>query len=82
MHDGSLATLRDVIDHYNAIQVPTTQPERADFLNGLDNRLDGGPGNNGQRLNLTDAQKDQLEAFMMTLTGSSIYTDTKLSDPF
>ncbi len=80
MHDGSLATIRDVIDHYDSIQAPTTEPPRAEFLNTLDNRLT--QGNNPQNLNLTDAEKDQLEAFLLTLTGVSIYTDAKLSDPF
>jgi len=80
MHDGSLATIRDVIDHYDDIQAPTTEPPLSDFLNTLDNRLID--GNTPQQLNLTDAEKDQLEAFLLTLTGVSIYTDPKLSDPF
>lgn len=80
MHDGSLATLRDVIDHYDAIQEPTTEPPLSEWRNTIDNRLF--PGGNPQNLNLTDTEKDQLEAFMLTLTGSSIYTDEKLSDPF
>ena len=80
MHDGSLATLRDVIDHYDDIQAPTTEPPLSEFLNTLDNRLiqNGNP----QNLNLTDVEKDQLEAFLLTLTGVSIYADPKLSDPF
>lgn len=80
MHDGSLPTLRDVIDHYNAIQEPANDPPLSEFRNTIDNRLF--PGGNPQRLNLTENQKDQLEAFLLTLTGVSIYTDTKLSDPF
>lgn len=80
MHDGSLATLRDVIEHYNAIQEPMTEPPLSDFRATLDNRLQ--PGGNPQRLNLTETEKDQLEAFLLTLTGESIYTDEKLSDPF
>ncbi|MEL6857206.1 MAG: cytochrome c peroxidase [Pseudomonadota bacterium] len=80
MHDGSLATLRAVIDHYDAIQAPTSEPPLSDWRATLDNRLM--PGGNPQRLNLTETEKDQLEAFMLTLTGSSIYTDPKLSDPF
>ena len=80
MHDGSLATIRAVIDHYDAIQAPTSEPPLSDWLDTLDNRLM--PGGNPQRLNLTEAEKDQLEAFLLTLTGSSIYTDPKLSDPF
>ncbi len=80
MHDGSLATIRDVIDHYDDIQAPASEPPRAEFLNTLDNRLT--QGGNPQDLNLTNAEKDQLEAFLLTLTGVSIYTDPKLSDPF
>lgn len=80
MHDGSLATLRAVIDHYDDIQAPTSEPPLTDFLNTLDNRLT--QNGNPQNLNLTDTEKDQLEAFMLTLTGVSIYTDEKLSDPF
>ncbi|MBO6687251.1 MAG: cytochrome-c peroxidase [Henriciella sp.] len=80
MHDGSLATIRDVIDHYDNIQAPTTEPPLTEFLNTLDNRLT--QNGNPQNLNLTDNEKDQLEAFLLTLTGVSIYSDAKLSDPF
>lgn len=80
MHDGSLATIRAVIDHYDAIQEPTSEPPLSEWRATIDNRLF--PGGNPQRLNLTEAEKDQLEAFLLTLTGSSIYTDPKLSDPF
>lgn len=80
MHDGSLATIREMIDHYDNIPVPTNEPPRSEFLNTLDLRL----AENGQPrpLNLTEAEKAQLEAFMLTLTGVSIYSDEKLSDPF
>ena len=80
MHDGSLATLRDVIEHYNAIQEPATEPPLSQFRATLDNRLT--QGGNPQQLNLTETEKDQLEAFLLTLTGEGIYTDEKLSDPF
>lgn len=80
MHDGSLATIRAVIDHYDAVQQPTSEPPLSDWRDTIDNRLL--PGGNPQRLNLTETEKDQLEAFLLTLTGSSIYTDPKLSDPF
>ena len=80
MHDGSLATLRDVIEHYNAIQEPASEPPLSDWRASLDNRLT--QGGNPQRLNLTETEKVQLEAFMLTLTGSGVYTDPKLSDPF
>jgi cytochrome c peroxidase len=77
MHDASLPTLLSVINHYNTIPAVVT---------GIDPRLTrpGGPGNppQPQRLNLTTQQKTDLEAFLRTLTGSSIYTDEKFSSPF
>ena len=78
MHDGSLMTLLDVINHYDRI---TIEPNN----NNLDNRLrGGGRGGNGQgqNLQLTDAEKNALVAFLGTLTGSAIYTDEKWSSPF
>lgn len=77
MHDASLPTLLSVINHYNTIPALVT---------GLDPRLrrPGGPGapQSPQRLNLTDQQKADLEAFLRTLTGNSIYSDEKYSSPF
>jgi len=74
MHDGSLATLLAVIDHYNAI------PDDPANTN-LDNRLNP-PGPGAQELNLTNDQKDALEAFLRTLTGTDVYTNDIWSDPF
>jgi cytochrome c peroxidase len=51
MHDGSMATLWDVIDHYNKGGIPNPY-------------LDGGI----QRLGLTEAEIDDLVAFLFTLT--------------
>jgi len=70
MHTGAL-TIREVIDHYDAI--PEITPN-------LDQRLirNGQP----QRLNLTEQEKLDLEAFMKTLSGTNVYTDPKWSDPF
>jgi len=57
MHDGSLATLRDVIVHYNNGGVTVETDPVNDFLSG------------GIRpLNLTDAEIDDLVAFMEALT--------------
>ena len=39
-------------------------------------------GGNGQNLDLTDQEKAALVAFLKTLSGSSIYTDERWSDPF
>jgi len=72
MHDASFATLARVIDHYNLIP--------GDNAN-LDPRLRR-PGGATQSLNLTQQQKDELVAFLRTLTGSAVYTDARWSDPF
>jgi cytochrome c peroxidase len=80
MHDGSLATLLDVVNHYDEIVAPADAAARQQFLATIDNRLR--PGGNLQNLNLSDTQKDQLVAFLNTLSGSEVYTDTKWSDPF
>ena len=78
MHDGSFNSLMEVIEHYNDITFnPAINPL-------LDQRLIGPPGGGGQgqNLNLTDNEKQALEAFLMTLTGSNIYTNPMYSDPF
>jgi cytochrome c peroxidase len=71
MHDGRFATLEQVVEHYNS-----------GIQNGpaLDNRLRQGP--NPQRLNLTEADKAALVAFMRTLTDTALMTDARFSDPF
>lgn len=74
MHDGSFTSLLDVIDLYDDIPVVAANTN-------LDNRLNG-QGNQGQNLNLTDAEKDALVAFLGTLTGVDVYTNAKWSDPF
>lgn len=71
MHNGAFTTLAQVINHYNAIPGDNTN---------LDPRLRR-PGG-VQNLNLSQAQKDALAAFLATLTGSSVYTDERWSDPF
>lgn len=79
MHDGSMGTLLDVINHFN--EIPMISP-------GLDRRLagapprPGGPPQQAQRLNLSETEKEALVSFLETLAGSSIYTDEKWSSPF
>lgn len=59
MHDGSLKTLKDVVIHYNNGGVTPAGAKVNDFLSG------------GIRpLNLTDAQIDDLVAFMESLTSA------------
>ena len=72
MHNGAFATLAAVINHYNTIP--------GDNAN-LDNRLRR-PGGAVQNLNLSQIQKDNLAAFLLTLTGTAVYTDERWSDPF
>jgi cytochrome c peroxidase len=73
MHDGRFATLREVIDHYDhGIQ---DSPNLDLFLRDLNS---GAP----MRLNLTEEDKQALEAFLRTLTDDEFLTDPKFSDPF
>ncbi|MCB9713940.1 MAG: cytochrome-c peroxidase [Myxococcales bacterium] len=72
MHDGRFSTLREVIDHYDS---------GVEDHPNLDPRLrapDGSP----QRLNLSEADKDALEAFLRTLTDDALIEDPRFSDPF
>jgi cytochrome c peroxidase len=41
-----------------------------------------GPNNQGQQLNLSEAEKLALVAFLNTLSGSNVYSDVKWSNPF
>lgn len=72
MHDGRFATLAQVVEHYNS----GVQPHP-----NLDPRLRL-PNGNPIRLNLTQAQKNALVAFMNTLTDPAFLADPRYSDPF
>ncbi len=72
MHDGSFATIAQVINHYNLIPGNNAN---------LDPRLQR-PNGQVQNLNLSQTQKENLAAFLSTLTGNAIYSDAKWSDPF
>jgi len=72
MHDGRFATLREVIDFYDSgVQ---NHPN-------LDPPLRA-PGGGVRRLNLSEQQKQALEAFLNTLTDTPMLTDPKFADPF
>ena len=75
MHDGSLTTLLEVINHYNAI------PDDAANTN-IDPRLNPPGPPPAQMLNLTTDEKAALEAFLRTLTGTDVYTNEIWSNPF
>ena len=74
MHIGVSSNIITVLNHYNNINFnPATN-------NNLDQRLR--PGGIGQQLNLTNAERDAVIAFLETLAGSDVYTNEKWSDPF
>ena len=80
MHDGSLSTLDDVLSHYDDITADLQQNINLDGrLQGSRNRDDRGTG---QKLQMTNAEREAVIAFLKTLSGTSIYTDAKFSDPF
>jgi len=71
MHDGRLADLEAVIDHYNSgIQA---HPNLSLPLN-----FTGSP----VRMNFSEAEKAGLVAFLKTLTDDQFLTDDKFSNPF
>lgn len=72
MHDGSLATLADVIEHYDRGGVRSKGARRPDHL---DPEI--------QPLHLTAAEKQQLEAFLRSLDGvvKDGYDDANSSAP-
>ncbi len=74
MHDASKPTLRSVILHYNNIA------NNPGVNNNLDPRLT--PGGKGQRLQVTEDEISAISAFLVTLAGTNVYTDTKWSNPF
>ncbi|MCA9532961.1 MAG: di-heme enzyme [Myxococcales bacterium] len=77
MHDGSLATLDDVIDHY--ARGGTLTP---DGPNAGDGRLS--PLKNGfiSGFVLTEQERADLLAFLNALTDERFVTDPRFSDPF
>ncbi len=75
MHDASMTMLREVIDYYDDIEI-------VNWNTNLDNRLRGGREGSGEILIISKQEKVDLEAFLLTLTGSDIYTNEMWSDPF
>ena len=71
MHNANFGALQGVLSHYNNITTPNPL---------IDERLT--PGGNNQKLNLTVNERQQLVAFIETLTGTNVYIDEKWSDPF
>lgn len=77
MHDGSAATLHDVIDHY----------ERGGRLiedgeNAGDGRRNPFKSEFVRGFELTDTERDDLVAFLHALTDQELLRDPRFSDPF
>jgi cytochrome c peroxidase len=77
MHDGSIATLRDVVRHYaRGGRVVLSGPYAGDgSLSPLKSGLVRG-------FSLTEAEMDDVIAFLESLTDSTFLTDPRFSDPF
>jgi len=73
MHTGVFTDLQTVIGHYGNINI-------APGNTNLDPKLR--PNGFGQHLNFTSQEVNALMAFLKTLSGSNVYTDTKWSNPF
>lgn len=73
MHTGALKTLQNVIGHYGTITI-------APGNTNLDQRLR--PNGVGQKLHLTANEVDGVVAFLKTLAGTNVYTDSKWANPF
>jgi len=67
MHDGSIATLEDVVEHYNS-GIPADNELISFPLGGL--------------LGFSQEEKTGLVDFMKTLTDPGFTTDVRFSDPF
>ena len=72
MHIGISNQLMTVINHYNKISIAGNP--------NIDPRLR--PAGTPQNLNLSQQEKDALVAFIRTLAGTNVYTDSKWSNPF
>jgi cytochrome c peroxidase len=77
MHDGSIATLEEVIDHYAAggrtieegenAGVGSLNPNKSEFVTGFE---------------IDERGKHDLIAFLHSLTDEALLTDPRLSDPW
>jgi cytochrome c peroxidase len=73
MHTGVITSLQQAIGHYGTINI-------APGNTNLDPRLR--PNGVGQQLNLTATEVNAVIAFLRTLSGTDVYTNTKWSNPF
>lgn len=72
MHDGSMATIDDVLEHYS---------QGIKSNSGLSENLKG-PDGKPIRMNMSQQQKENLKAFLATLNDDQVLHDERFSDPF
>lgn len=72
MHIGISNNLLTVVEHYNVINIAGNS--------NLDPKLR--PNGFGQQLNLTQAEKSAVVAFLRTLSGTDVYVNDMWSNPF
>ncbi len=77
MHDGRFATLEQVVEFYNSGVV-----QHPNLSGPLRNPPGQGAPGSPRRLNLSEAQKAALVAFLKTLTDTTVTSDVKFQDPF
>lgn len=73
MHNGFSSNIMTVLNHYDSIIVDPSDTGISLILSR---------GGNGQRLRMTPQEKNQVVAFLKTITGNNIYLDPKWSNPF
>jgi len=71
MHDGRFETLEEVVEHYNS--GVKNHRNLHHFLK---------PGGEVRRLNLSNTEKQDLVAYLKTLTDTEFIAEAKWSDPF
>ena len=74
MHTGVIASLQAAIGHYGDLSAAAANNPN------LDPRLK--PNGRGQQLNLRSNEVNAVIAFLKTLSGNDVYTNTKWSSPF
>lgn len=67
MHDGIIATLEDVIDHYAAAGRAPDNPNKSSILRGF---------------RLSPGEKRGLIEFLKSLTDAELVRDARWSDPW
>ena len=73
MHTGDFLEFTTIIEHYNEV-IPDVNNTT------MDPRLAKGPS--VVKMELTTSEREDLESFVMTLTGSALYSDVRWSSPF